>query len=616
MSMIVEGAVIVSLDDDVPPIVVSPTVEWDDVVGKPTLLTTDTIDAAIATVPERARDAIGTALVAGTNVSISVSDAADTITISANVPAQAWTSITGKPTFSTVATTGSYTDLSNKPTIPSTTGLATTAALDAAVAAVPEQARDTLAAALVAGAGVTVVADDNADTITISATGGGGGISTEEAQDAVAAMLAAGTHSGITFVYNDASNSLAATVAAQAWSAITGKPSFATVATSGSASDITTGTLTDAVIPAAIARDSEVTSQLSGKANTAHTHGVSDLTATGTKDTTTFLRGDNTFAVPPGSGTVSDATTGAKGIVQLAGDFGGTAASPTVVRRAPIGGVQAPSYAATITPNAANGTHMRVVATGALTVNTPTGGVDGQRMLIEVQASGADRVVTFAGGYENSQAVPSSAFTILSGTWGYFAVVLRSATWRLVSAEPQTVLPPVPSGWAPADYGVLAWTADPATAASNIAISTSGTFLGSIIKLDQAATVSNIIYAVTTAGATLTANTNYIGIYSVTSGSLLAQTADQSTAWTTTGVKTTPVLTPVALAVGEYLIAHICTATTKPALSASSAAGGLTSYGRTTSSYRGYFSSTVYTALPATRPVAIAPVNPILFGLS
>jgi hypothetical protein len=36
-----------------------------------------------------------------------------------SVPAQTWTSITGKPTFATVATSGSYNDLTNKPTIPS-----------------------------------------------------------------------------------------------------------------------------------------------------------------------------------------------------------------------------------------------------------------------------------------------------------------------------------------------------------------------------------------------------------------------------------------------------------------------------------------------------------------
>ena len=36
-----------------------------------------------------------------------------------SVPAQTWASITGKPTFATVATSGSYNDLTNKPTIPS-----------------------------------------------------------------------------------------------------------------------------------------------------------------------------------------------------------------------------------------------------------------------------------------------------------------------------------------------------------------------------------------------------------------------------------------------------------------------------------------------------------------
>lgn len=36
-----------------------------------------------------------------------------------SVPAQTWTSITGKPIFATVATSGSYNDLTNKPTIPS-----------------------------------------------------------------------------------------------------------------------------------------------------------------------------------------------------------------------------------------------------------------------------------------------------------------------------------------------------------------------------------------------------------------------------------------------------------------------------------------------------------------
>lgn len=38
-----------------------------------------------------------------------------------SVPAQTWTSITGKPTFATIATSGLYSDLTGTPTIPTTT---------------------------------------------------------------------------------------------------------------------------------------------------------------------------------------------------------------------------------------------------------------------------------------------------------------------------------------------------------------------------------------------------------------------------------------------------------------------------------------------------------------
>ena len=63
---------------------------------------------------------------------------------------------------------------------------------------------------------------------------------------------------------------------------------------------------------------------LSGKANTSHTHGVTDLTATGTKSSTTFLRGDNTWATPAGGGgtvtaaNITDATTVGRSVLTAA----------------------------------------------------------------------------------------------------------------------------------------------------------------------------------------------------------------------------------------------------------------------------------------------------------
>lgn len=63
------------------------------------------------------------------------------------------------PTLATVATTGSYTDLTNQPVIPA--------------AYTDENARDAIGAALVAGANVTITVNDAADTITVAASSSG-----------------------------------------------------------------------------------------------------------------------------------------------------------------------------------------------------------------------------------------------------------------------------------------------------------------------------------------------------------------------------------------------------------------------------------------------------------
>lgn len=83
---------------------------------------------------------------------------------------------TGTPTGITRSHVGlgnvDNTSDANKPV---STAQAAADALKLDVAAAPELIRDTMATALVAGANVTITPDDGADTITIAASGGGGG---------------------------------------------------------------------------------------------------------------------------------------------------------------------------------------------------------------------------------------------------------------------------------------------------------------------------------------------------------------------------------------------------------------------------------------------------------
>lgn len=83
------------------------------------------------------------------------------------------TTHTGAQPVSTV--TGLQALLDGKAAAAALTTLETTVAGKADLSAVPELARDTLAATLVAGANVTVTVDDSADTITIASTASGGG---------------------------------------------------------------------------------------------------------------------------------------------------------------------------------------------------------------------------------------------------------------------------------------------------------------------------------------------------------------------------------------------------------------------------------------------------------
>jgi plastocyanin len=65
-----------------------------------------------------------------------------------------------------------------------------------------------------AGTNVTISSVGGVYTINAASGGSGGGITTEDAQDATASLFSNGTQTGITFTYNDIGNALSATVSA------------------------------------------------------------------------------------------------------------------------------------------------------------------------------------------------------------------------------------------------------------------------------------------------------------------------------------------------------------------------------------------------------------------
>lgn len=117
--------------------------------------------------------------------------------------------------------------------------------------------------------------------------------------------------------------------------------------------------------------------------------------------------------------------------------------------------------------------------------------------------------------------------------------------------------------FAAVDHGGLTWTGDPVTATGTFTLATGGTvYVVALKALNRV--VTNIVIGVQTAGATLTSGQNFAGLYQ--NGALLASSADLSTTWNSTGVKTIPLSNPV-LPLGELVYAaFVFNGTTGPTL--------------------------------------------------
>lgn len=191
-----------------------------------------------------------------------------------NLPAApTWTTLDGKPATFPAATHGHP--------IADVTGLQ--AALDgkasAAAALSTEQVQD-LVGAMFGGAhsNATVAYDDASGAITISAVGGsGGGLTQEQAEDIVAALIDAG--SGITAVYDDAASSI--TIALSGESFTTADQTKLAGITAGATVNATDAQLRDRATHTGVQAIATVTglqSALDGKSAATHSHTWDDVT--------------------------------------------------------------------------------------------------------------------------------------------------------------------------------------------------------------------------------------------------------------------------------------------------------------------------------------------------
>ena len=110
------------------------------------------------------------------------------------------------------ASAGVWNRLANFSDIPTSANAFGTIQIDGQANVVADNSSDTLT--FIAGVGMTITTNPDNGIITFASSGGGGGggITTEDAQDAAASLFTGGTHTGITFSYNDTNNTINATV--------------------------------------------------------------------------------------------------------------------------------------------------------------------------------------------------------------------------------------------------------------------------------------------------------------------------------------------------------------------------------------------------------------------
>jgi hypothetical protein len=121
----------------------------------------------------------------------------------------------------------------------------------------------------------------------------------------------------------------------------------------------------------------------------------------------------------------------------------------------------------------------------------------------------------------------------------------------------------VDHGYSPADYGLLGWVGDPGYLAGSLAV-TAGIIHLLKVKLPKAVTISNIVHR-QSGTPTLTADQNFAALFDA-AGNRVAVTADQTTAWGTSGTKVSALTSSYAASAGFIYVGLLFNGSTPPNL--------------------------------------------------
>lgn len=248
----------------------------------------------------------------------------------------------------------------------------------------------------------------------------------------------------------------------------------------------------------------------------------------------------------------------------------------------------------------------------------PTGltGATTASRYVGATASGAPASGTFAVGDfvvdQGASAIWVCKFAGTPGTWKKLGQIDSTSTdiqplgTQAAGSVGQTAdaghVHPANAEVTPADAGFLAWNYDIGElGGSQSVLTTAGVMYLIKVNVRVAISVTNVSYYVFTAGATLTSGQCFAGLYN-SAGTLIGTSADQSAAWTSTGLKTTALTGgPFAVSAGFVWVAFLFNGTTAPSLVRNGTPNGnILNSGFTVSTARFASSGSALTSLPST----------------